>query len=329
MLSLTKWAALAALAFPLAVSATTWTMATGYPENSFFTKNIRQFAQEVEQESAGRLKLDIRANSTLIKHDAIKRAVQSGQVQAGEIRFGVYGNENPVYNLDGLPNIAANYKEAMLLADAQAPFFDKLFGKNGMRVISYVAWPGQGFYTKKEIKSVDDFKGMKLRIYSKPTQKMGEMLGFDAIILPFAEVAQAFATGLIDSQFTSAQTGIDTQAWDNVKYFMYSGTLHNKNGIIINERAFRKLDDDVQKIVLEAGKRATQRGFEMSKQASDETLESLKKHGMHVSQAPQDVQDALAKIGETMMDDWRNTANPEEQKVLDDYLAMKKKAEDA
>ncbi len=329
MHSLSKLAAVAALVFPLAASAATWTMATGYPENSFFTKNIRQFAQEVEQKSGGRLKIDIRSNGTLIKHDAIKRAVQSGQVQAGEIRFGVYGNENPVYNLDGLPNIAANYKEAMLLADAQAPFFDKLFGKNGMRVISYVAWPGQGFYTKKAITRLEDFKGMKLRIYSKPTQKMGEMLGFEATILPFAEVAQAFATGLIDSQFTSAQTGIDTQAWDNVKYFMYTGTLHNKNGIIINERAFRKLDEDVRKIVLEAGRHATDRGFRMSKAASDETLEVLKQHGMHVTQAPQDIQDALARIGEAMMADWRKTANAEEQKVLDNYLALKKKAGDA
>ena len=116
-----------------ALSQTTWTMATGYPEESYFTRNIRQFAQEIEKESGGRLKFDVRSNGTLIKHDAIKRAVQSGQVQAGEIRFGVYGNEDPVYNLDGLPNIAANYKEARLLAQAQDKYFDKLFGKNGMR----------------------------------------------------------------------------------------------------------------------------------------------------------------------------------------------------
>ncbi|MYN12481.1 ABC transporter substrate-binding protein [Pusillimonas sp. TS35] len=321
--------ALALSAPGLALSQTTWTMATGYPEDSFFTKNIRQFAQEVEKESGGRLKFDIRSNGTLIKHDAIKRAVQSGQVQAGEIRFGVYGNEDAVYNLDGLPNIASTYKEARLLAQAQDKYFDNLFGKNGMRVIAYVPWPGQGFYTKTPVKKLEDFKGMKLRIYSKPTQKMGEMLGFEATILPFAEVPQAFATGLINSQFTSAQTGIDIQAWDNVKYFMYAGTLYNKNGIIINDRAFRKLDKDVQKIVLDAGQRATDRGFTLSKEAGESTIAVLKQHGMEVTEAPKDIQEALARIGETMMKDWRETASPEQQKVLDDYLAMKKKGGDA
>ena len=325
---LRKLLAVALCAAPMvaASAATTWTMASGYPESSFLTQNIRQFIKEVETESQGQLKIDLRSNDTLIKHDAIKRAVQAGQIQAGEVRLGVYGNENPMYALDGLPNIAANYEEAALLTEAQKPYFDKLLKKNGLRAITYVAWPGQGFYTKTPISGPEDFKGKKLRIYSPPTQKMGEMLGFQATILPFAEISQAFATGLIDSLFTSAQTGIDTQVWDNCKYFMYTGTLHNKNVILVNERAFRALDPDLRKIVLAAGERATKRGFEMSEKAGKETVETLSKNGMTVTQAGPEIQKVLADVGKTMMDDWRKNASPEEQEVLDNYLAAKAKA---
>ncbi|MEI2414646.1 TRAP transporter substrate-binding protein [Orrella sp. JC864] len=321
-----KWMVGLSLALPAAAwsASATWTMATGYPENSFFTQNIRQFISEVEKESGGRLKIDLRPNDTLIKHDAIKRAVQTGQVQAGEVRLGVYGNEDAMYVLDGLPNIAANYEQAWLLMQAQKPYFDKLLARNNLRAITYVSWPGQGFYTKTPVKSVDDFKGKRLRIYSQPTQKMGEMLGFQATILPFSEVPQAFATGLIDSLFTSAQTGIDTQAWDNVKYFMYTGTLHNKNMVVVNERAFRQLDEDVQRIVLEAGERASKRGFEMSRKAGQDTVEQLRANGMEVSEAPESIQQALAEVGQAMTADWRKSATPEQQKVLDDYLEMKK-----
>jgi len=323
-----KWLAGAVLALPvLAAAQTTWIMANGYPESSFFTQNIRQFIAEVEQASGGRLKIDLRSNDTLIKHDAIKRAVQTGQIQIGEIRLGVYGNEDPMYVLDGLPNISADYDEAWLLAQAQKPYLEKLLGKNNMRPITYVSWPGQGFYTKTPVASVADFKGKKLRIYSLPTQQMGQMLGFQATILPFAEVPQAFATGLIDSLFTSAQTGIDTQAWDYVKYFTYTGTLHNKNIIIVNERALRQLPADVRQAVLDAGERASRRGYEMSKAASAATLQTLRENGMTVVEAaPASVREALAKVGETMITDWRKTATPEQQKVLDDYLAMKQQA---
>lgn len=57
-----------------AVAETHWTMASGYPDSSFFTQNIRQFIEAVEERTGGELKIDLRANDSLIKLDAIKRA---------------------------------------------------------------------------------------------------------------------------------------------------------------------------------------------------------------------------------------------------------------
>jgi hypothetical protein len=83
--------ALAAVGASIPTQAqTAWTMASGYPETSFFTQNARQFIKEIEDKSGGKLKIDLRSNDSLIKLDAIKRAVQSGQIQIGEIRLGVY-----------------------------------------------------------------------------------------------------------------------------------------------------------------------------------------------------------------------------------------------
>lgn len=268
-----------------ALAETTWVMASGYPEDSFFTKNIREFIKEVEEASNGELKIDLRSNGELIKMDAIRRSVQSGQIQIGEIRFGIYGNESPMYTLDSLPNVAGNYDDAIKLMEAQKPWFDKTFGKAGMKVIAYEPWPGQGFYTKFPVTDGSEFAGVKLRIYSPATLRMGELLGFEATILPYAEVPQAFSTGLINALFTSAQTGVDIQAWDYVTHFTYSGSMHNKNGIIVNERAFRRLDKSVQDAVLKAGERATERAWEMSKEAAALTTQELEKHGMIVSEA--------------------------------------------
>ena len=304
-------------------AATTWTMVSGYPDDSFLTRNLRDFAAEVEKSSKGELKIDLRNNDTLIKLDAIKRAVQAGQVPIGEIRLGVYGNESPAYVLDSLPNIAGTYEDISLLTEAGKPFFDKLFAKNGMRIISYTAWPGQGFYTKTPMKSLADVKGKKLRIYSAATQKMGDMLGFQATILPFAEVPQAFSTGLIDAMFTSAQTGTDTQAWDNVKYFTYSGTMHNRNAIIVNERAFRALDKSLQKVLIDAGEQAMTRGWALSRESNQKRIEILKSHGMVVSDASPEIQRKLAEIGSTMMKEWKEAASPEEREILDAYMKLK------
>lgn len=302
-----------------AVAQTNWTMASGYPESSFFTQNIRQMIKEIEEKSGGKLKIDLRSSDSLIKLDAVKRAVQSGQIQIGEIRLGVYGNEAAMYNLDNIPGVATTYDQATKLTDAQRPFFDAMFKKNGLRAITYVAWPGQGFYTKEPLKALADLKGQKLRIYSKQTQIMGEKLGMEALILPFAEVPQAFSTGMIQSLWTSAQTGTDVQIWDYVKHFTYTGTMHNKNAILVNERAFRQLDAATQNVVLDAGEAATKRGWELSKKASEERENVLKSHGVTIAQAPKDVLDAIEAAGKGMVADWLTTATADEKAVYEDY----------
>lgn len=322
--SLLRAAALASATLALAgpaLAATQWTMASGYPETSFFTKNIRQFIAAVEERTKGELKIDLRSHDSLIKLDNIKRAVQSGQVQIGEIRMGVYGNEQEMFNLDNIPGVVPTFDKSWKLMEAQKPFYDEWFGRNGMRVITYVAWPGQGFFTAEPINSLDDLNGVKLRIYSQQTQVMGEKLGTQAIILPFAEVPQAFATGMIEALWTSAQSGTDVQVWDYLDVFTYTGTMHNKNAVIVNERALRALPEDIRKIVLEEGEAATARGWELAKAASEERENVLKEHGITINQAPQDVLDRIDEIGKEMVADWMTRASGAEKAVYEAYQA--------
>lgn len=300
--------------------ATEWLMASGYPEDNFLTKNVRLFIEEVNKSSDGALTIDLQPNDSLIKLDSIKRAVQSGQIPIGEIRLGVYGNEDPMYILAGLPFIAPTYEDAWDLKDAQKPYFDKVFGKSGMKVLFYQPWPGQGFYTKFPVKSADDFKGVKLRIYSTATQKMGDMLGFQATILPFAEVPQAFSTGLIEALFTSPQTGIDIQAWDNTKFFTDTGAIYSKNAVIVNQAAWDKLDDKTKQIVLEAAKTAEERGWKMSKEANDSQQKTLASKGMTVGTAPDTLIGKMKDIGKAMLVDWKKDASPEALAAVAPYF---------
>ncbi|MEQ8862194.1 MAG: TRAP transporter substrate-binding protein [Thalassobaculum sp.] len=300
--------------------AVDWIMASGYSEDNFHTKNIRAFIDEVGKTTS--VKINLNSNDSLIKLDAIKTAVQRGHVPIGELRLGVYGNEDPMYILAGLPFIASNYAEAWLLKDLQKSYFADKFAKDGMRILYYAPWPGQGFYTKFPVNSTEDFKAKKLRIYSIATQKMGEMLGFNATILPFAEVPQAFSTGLIEALFTSPQTGIDIQAWDNTSHFTYAGAILSKNAVIVSERYFSALSDADKAGILAAAAKAELRGWEMSAQTTSDQMKILAKNGMTTSNAPPQVIDAMKKIGAVMMDDWRKTASPEAAAVLDRYLAL-------
>src|SRR3546814_17402791 len=90
---------------------------------------------------------------------------------------------------------------------------------------------------------------------------MGEMLGFNATILPFAEVPQAFSTGLIEAMFTSPQTGIDIPAWANTSHFPYAGAMLTKNAVLVSARYFSALSPADQRNLLAAAARAEPRRF--------------------------------------------------------------------
>ena len=304
-----------------ATSAQSWIMASGYPDDNFHTKNIRAFIEDVAANSD--LTIDLQSNDTLIKLDAIKTAVQRGQVPIGEIRLGVYGNEDPMYILAGLPFIASTYAEAWLLKDLQKSYFDAKFADIGLKVLYYSPWPGQGFYTKEPVAGLETFKDKKLRIYSTATQQMGEMLGFQATILPFAEIPQAFSTGLIEALFTSPQTGIDIQAWDNTSDFTYAGAIFSKNAVVVSQAMFDALSPETQTAMLDAASAAELRAWEMSAATTEAQIKTLTENGMTSADAPGEVIEKMVDIGGAMMVEWRKTASPEANAVLDRFLALR------
>jgi TRAP-type C4-dicarboxylate transport system substrate-binding protein len=106
------FAAALGLAIALPVAAQTkWDMPTAYPASNFHTENIQQFANDIDKATGGKLKITVHANASLFKAPEIKRAVQGGQAQLGEILLVNFENEDPLYGIDGIPFLATSYGE--------------------------------------------------------------------------------------------------------------------------------------------------------------------------------------------------------------------------
>ena len=92
------------------VSAQTkWDLASAYPPGNFHTKLLGEFASEIDKASGGKLKITVHPAASLFKAPEIKRAVQGGQAQAGEILLVNYQNENQIFGADGIPFLAVSY----------------------------------------------------------------------------------------------------------------------------------------------------------------------------------------------------------------------------
>src|ERR671919_807607 len=302
-----------------ALAQTKWDLPTPYSDGEFHTRNVVTFAEDVKKATGGKLELQVHSNGSLIKHPDIMRAVSTGQVNIAEFLLGQFGNEEPVFNADNVPFLAAGYDAAWKLYEAQKPVLEKKLQGRGMKLLYSVAWPGQGIYTKEPLKGVGDLKGMKFRTYSPMTARLAELLGASPTVVQVPEVPQMFATGAIHAMITSSATGTSTKAWEFVKNYYDTAAFHPKNGVVVNTRAFSRLPKDVQQGMQRAAPTAEKRGWEMSKAREKEGNETLAKNGMSVREPDAAMKSAFTKIGQQMAQEWEKAAGADGQEILKRY----------
>ena len=312
-------AALFATIAATAAAQTKWDMPTPYAATNFHTENVMQFAADVDKATNGKLKITVHSNASLFKAPEIKRAVQGGQAQIGEILISGYSNEDPLFGVDSVPFLATSYSDAAKLWKASRKALEDKFAKQGMMVLYSVPWPPQGIYSSKPINSVGDLKGLKMRTYNPYTSRIAELAGAQPVTIQAAELAQAFATGAVNANITSGATGYDTKAWEVVKNYYDTQAWLPKNIVFVNKAAFDALDKPTQQAVLKAAADAEARGWKTSEEKNKWYLEQMAKNGMNVAAPSAQLKADFKKIGDTMTAEWMNTAGPDGKAIVDAY----------
>jgi TRAP-type C4-dicarboxylate transport system substrate-binding protein len=296
-----------------------WDLPAAYPAGNFHSVNLVEFANDVEKATGGKLKITVHPGASLFKAPEIKRAVQGGQAQIGEVLISNFANEWAPFGADGLPFLAASYDEALKLWRVQKPLFDKKLAEQGLRALYAVPWPPQGLYSKKPLTSGADMKGVKFRAYNPATSRMAELLGAQPVTVQAAEVSQAFATGVAESMVSSGSTGADSKLYEHVKYWYDTQAWLPKNVVLVNKAAFDALDAATQQAVLKAAADAEERGFAASRKANGESLDKLRAGGMQILPPPPALVADMKKIGETMLKEWLDKAGPDGKALVDAF----------
>ncbi|WP_341890881.1 TRAP transporter substrate-binding protein [Variovorax sp. YR752] len=298
---------------------TQWDLPTGYAAASFQTENVQQFATEVAQASGGKLKIVLHPNGSLYKANEIKRAVQSGQTQAGEFILSGAANENPLFGVDSIPFLADSYPAARRLSEAARPTIDKLLAAQGMKLLFVSPWPGQSLYSTKPVETIADLKGTKMRAYNPATSRIAQLAGAQPTTIQLAELGQAIATGTVENFLTSSASGVEMKLYESVKHFYSVNAWLPKNAVVVNRKAFDALDKPTQDAVLKAAAAAESRGWATSERKNDEYLKELAAKGMKVAAPSEPLARALRKIGTTMTAEWLKQAGADGQAIIDAY----------
>lgn len=307
----------------LAQQVARWQLATGYRVDSFHTQNIVQFAGDVEQATAGGLRIEVRPNNTLFKLAEIRQAVQEGKVEAGEAIMTSMVGEIPIAGADAIPFVVHSYSDARRLWNLQRPLIEKHFAARGLKPLYVVPWPPQGLFTSQPVNSGADFRGTRMRTYNQSTVRIAEMLGASPVDVPMVEVNQALASRKVDSMITSAVTGVENRVWDQIGFYYGINAWFPKNIVFVNVKAFDALPAPSQEAVNQAAARAEARGWAQSEAVANESTQELQRRGIKVGRVPVSFEAELKRLGEKFSREWVKSVGTEANLIFVPYYLQR------
>jgi TRAP-type C4-dicarboxylate transport system substrate-binding protein len=308
-----------ALAATPAFAQIKWNLPAAYPADNPHSENLGLFAKDVAAATGGKLQITVHPAASLFKAPEIKRAVQTGQVQIGEVLLSIHENEDPMFGIDVVPFLATSYPEAKKLWDASKLAIQKKLAAQGLLLLFAVPWAPQGIYVNKDINKIGDMKGLKWRAYNVGTARIGELVGAQAVTVQAAELPQALATGVVNSFISSGATGYDSKVWESLDHFYDTQAWIPKNVTFVNKAAFDALDRPTQDALLKAAATAETRGWKMWQDKSQWYLDQLKAKGMKVLPPSPELKAGFKKIGDQLTADWLKKAGAEGEAVVAAY----------
>jgi TRAP-type transport system periplasmic protein len=300
-------------------TTTTWKLATGYRADSFHGKNLTDFVQKVDADTAGKLKIELYPNNVLVKLNDITKAVQEGRIEAGETIMSTMVKDIPSAGADSVPFVVTTYADALRLWQLQRLGIERALAARGMKVLYAVPWPPQGLYSKAPVKVESDFQNTKMRTYNPTTIRIAELLGARPVDVPMVEVAKALSDGRMDNMITSSVTGAENKVWSHIKYYYEINAWFPKNIVVVNAASFSALPLDIQKTVLKAADMAQVNGWAMSQKAATDATNELIANGIKVDRIPYDVETKLKRLGEKFSREWVRSVGNEASIIFVPY----------
>ena len=308
---------------PVLHAQTQWKLATGYRAESFHTRNLVQFAQDVERASAGALRIEVHAHNALFKLNEIPQAVQEGKAQAGETIMTNLVRDIPIAGADAVPFVVRSFADARRMWDVQRPLIESHMASKGLKALYAVPWPPQGLFSINPVRSSADFKGTRMRTYNPGTVRIAELLGATPVDVPMVEVNQALSAGKLDSMITSALTGVENQVWGQIKQYYGINAWFPKNIVFVNQQAFDALPAPTRQAVTKAAAEAETRGWAMSAAVAEESGAELQRKGIKVDRAPADFDAELKRLGERFSREWVRSVGSEANQIFIPYYTQR------
>jgi tripartite ATP-independent transporter DctP family solute receptor len=233
-------------------------LAETHPQDYPTTKGDYEFARLVKERTNGRITIEVFHSKQLGEEKAVIEQVQLGAIDMTRVSVSV--SAAFVRDLDAL-QLPYLYKDAdHMWKVLNGPIGQDLFKKLQASNFIGLGWFESGsrnFYTKKQVKTVADLKGMKIRVQQSPLMVgMVEALGAVATPMAFGEVYSALQTGVVDGAENNWPSYLSTGHHEVAKFLITDEHTRVPEITLGSKKVFDKMSKEDREIILKAAKDA-------------------------------------------------------------------------
>lgn len=247
------------------------------------------FKEKVEELSGGEIQVDLQASGVLGSENDVLDTMLGGGGTIDMARISAfaltsYGGEKSKLLSVPYTFVTREHFWNFATSDIASEFLmEPHENGSGVTGLFYAEEGFRHFFTVNPVESIEDLKGMKIRVSNDPIMNgMVEGLGASPTVVSFGELYSALQTGVVDGAEQPIANYKSNAFPEVAPNLILDGHTLGAVQVIITDAAWDKLSENHQSIIEEAGKYASEYNRKISEEAENKALEELKADGVNV-----------------------------------------------
>lgn len=307
---------------PATVAAqTVWDVSLPWGPGEFHTLNAMAFAEAVQEATDGAVQMVIHPAGALgVRANESLRAVEDGAVPMAEYALFQNVGDLPLLGIESIPFLIEDYDGLRRMHDLVRPVWEEQLAARNQIALYIVPWPSQNFFTKEPVETIEDFAGVRMRVYDANTSTMVSRLGMTPQQMNNPDIVPALATGRLDAVMTSGTTAVAQNYWEFLNHTYTTNHLWASNVMAVNMESWEELSEEHRQIILDLAAEMEPGFWEISEAEHELRMGQLVENGMTVSAPSPELIAAMQEATADMADEFA-AAVPEAGPVIEGFRA--------
>ena len=282
-----------------------WPLATSSPEDTVTQLFSKKFAEEVDRLSDEKMKIQVYPNSTLGGDRELLESCKDGDIPfvvqntAPQVTF---MKDAAVFDI---PCVFDSIEEVRNKVD-DAKFYglmEDVYKDAGYKLLGYADQGFRVMSTNKNVTSLSDFKGQKIRTMENPYHMaFWKSLKANPTPMTFSEVYIGLQQGTIDAQENPYEVIVSSRLYEQQDYVVETNHLPHLISLIVSDEFFEGLSKKEQNVITEASEIAKKYAREQSDTRIAEKIKVIEESGTKIvpmsDELRQEVRDASKGVTE-------------------------------